>query len=635
MADDGLERLKKRLYKKGEVFGGRFQEPELPYRPEKASSSWREPQEPQEILSEVLKEPRFKNMKIFIWALILLVLGLVVAASLYLFGGFGAISARNIDITISVPQEVAGGDLVRWEVSIHNKNKVKLALADLSFKYPDGSRPVNKLPTQFLIERVSVGEVESGGVVKQIFAAYVFGPENFEGEAEATLEYRAEGSNAIFEKSQNQIVKIIRSPVGVSIAAPQEINSGREVSFKINYVSNSSDAIRNLALNVIYPDGFTFKNASPRPSEGQSRWILGDLAAGASGAVTISGIFEGEDSSQKNISAQVGVLDGQNLSVYGAATNSLVIRRMFIDLVAKINGEDEGNAVKTGDLVSVEIAWKNNLLQAVRDASIEVNLEGQAIDERSISVFSGSYRGFDKKVVWSPSSLKDLVLLDPGEEGRIGFGFRVLDALSLSRKGLKNAVIKLTGEIKPGVAPEGFGGADVSGRFEIELKIETDLQLSSQGFYYSSILGGSGPLPPRVGKETVYTVIWTLANLSNDVSGVRVKASLPAYVRWKGVVKPADESLIYDAVRSEIVWRPGNVKAGVGITQPAREAAFQLGLIASASQIGSSPVLLFDILAEGRDDFTGNTLNDALPALTTDILRSDSQTKSGDGVVTE
>lgn len=635
MNEDGLERLQKRLYKEGETFRGRFEEPELPYRPEKVGLEPDEEKKPEEILAEILKESRFKNMKIFLWIGAVFVLGVAVLAAVYLFGGFGAISSRNIDVVISSPAEVAGGDLVRWEVSVNNKNDVRLASANLAFKYPSGSRPVNVLPTQFLVERVSLGEIPAQGAVKHTFAAYVFGPENFEAEAEAALEYRTEGSNAIFEKTETKIVKIIRSPVGVSIQAPQEINAGREINFQINYVSNSAEVARGLTLDVLYPEGFTFKNAEPKPSEGQNRWALGDLGPGQARAVKVSGVFEGEDLTQKNITAQIGVLEDRNLAVYGAGTHSFTLRRMFIDLAARINNQDGVSFVKIGDNISVDVLWKNNLLQSVRDATVEVEIIGEAVDERSVSVLSGSYRGFDKKAVWSPSSFRELELLDPGEEGQARFGFRILDAVSLSRKQLVNPTVKLVGEIKPGIRPAGFEESDISGRFEIEFKIETDLQLSGQGFYNFSQLPGSGPLPPKVGQETVYTIVWTLANFSSNASGAEVRASLPAYVRWKRVFNPSGEQITYDPVRSEVIWKAGSIKAGVGITQPAREVAFQIGFIPSPDQIGTSPVLLFDIRASGRDDFTDNVLSDAVSSLTSDISGSDSQVKSGSGTVSE
>lgn len=634
MNEDGLDRLQKRLYKEGEQFRGRFREPELPYRPEKVRPEWPE-KSPEEIFAEDSKKPRFTNMKYFIIIAAIFVLGMAVLAGFYLFGGFGAVSARNIDLTISAPAEVGGGDLVRWEVKMHNGNNVKLASAELSFRYPDGSRPVNKISGSVLTERINLGEVPAGDIINQTFVAYIFGPENFEAPSTAILEYRTEGSNAIFEKEEKNSVKIIRSPIGVSVSASQEVNSGREVSFEVKYVSNASDVVKGLTLDILYPAGFTFKNAKPQPAEGQNRWALGDLAPGETRSVNVSGIFEGEDMDQKSIVAQAGVLDGKILSVYGAATHDFTIKKTFIDLTAKINSQDAVSVVKSGDLVSVDVLWKNNLLQSARDAAIEVELSGDAVDEKTISVFSGSYRGSDKKIVWSSSSMRDLSLLDPGESGVVRFAFRVLDAVALSKKQLVNPVIKLKGEIKPGFQPIGLGDADVSGKFEMELKLETSLQLSSRGFYYSTSLPGAGPVPPKVGRETIYTAVWTLANLSNNASNVLVRASLPAYVRWKGVYSPITESIIYDPAKSEIVWRPGAVKAGVGISQPAREIYFQIGLIPSPDQIGNSPVLLFDITAEGRDDFTGNSLSAAESSFTTDISRSDSKAKSTDGVVVE
>ena len=93
--------------------------------------------------------------------------------------------------------------------------------------------------------------------------------------------------------------------------------------------------------------------------------------------------------------------------------------------------------------------------------------------------------------------------------------------------------------------------------------------------------------------------------------------------------------MVYDESRSEVKWRLGRVKAGVGISQPAREVMFQIGLIASADQIGASPTLLFDVLAEGRDDFTGNLVSDSELSLTTEISSFDTGVKQSDGRVVE
>lgn len=634
MSDDGLERLRKRLYKKDERFEGRFEEPELPYRRENVKTEWPADQKKsEELIAAAVKfqEPTSNKMKAIIIFVSVFVLAVAILAAVYLFGGFGLISSRNIELAISGPAEAAGGELVRWEVLVSNQNKVKLETAELVFRYPKGFRPVNKSPAVLLIERRILGEIQPQGIVRETFSAFAFGPLDFEGELEAELEYRTSGSNAIFEKTERSLIKISRSPVGVSVKIPQEVNVGREINFEAKVVSNASDVIKNLAVELVYPPGFTFKNSFPKPSEGQNRWQLGDLLPGQERSVKISGIFEGAESDQRNIEAIAGFMEDKTLNVYGSASAGVTLRRLFIDLEAAVNSqESEMLAVRSGDRLNVELKWKNNLSEILKNATLEVELSGEAVDERSISVDRGFYRGFDKKIIWTPSSLKELQILESGAEGRAGFSFQLYDALRLPREKMKNPQITLKGRIYPADVGPSLIGVDVSGNFEITLKLETILRLSVRGFYFSTVFSGSGPLPPRVGQETVYNVSWSLANISSDISALTVRAALPPYLRWKGEIRPAGENIIFDAAKSEIIWKIDKLKAGVGVSEPAKEAMFKIGFIPSVDQIGSSPVLLFDISAEGRDDFTGNTVRASEPSLTIDLLRFDPGLKSGD-----
>jgi hypothetical protein len=632
MPDDGLERLRKRLYKKDERFSGRFQEPELPYRRENVRTEWTPDQKKsEELIAAAIKFEKPNKMKVIIIFVAIFVLGIVILAAVYLFGGFGLISSRNIELLVSGPAEAAGGELVRWEVLVRNQNKVKLETAEIVFHYPKGFRPVNKSPGVLLTERRVLGEIQPQAAARETFSAFAFGPLDFEGQAEAALEYRTAGSNAIFEKTETILVKISRSPVGVSINIPKELNVGREINFEIKVVSNAGDAIKDIAVELVYPPGFTFKDSFPEPSEGQNRWQLGDLLPGQKRSVKISGVFEGAESEQRNIEALAGFMENKSLNVYGSASAGVTLRRLFIDLEAVVNSQkSETLAVRSGDRLNVELKWKNNLPEILRNVTLEVELAGEAVDEKSISVNNGFYRGFDKKIIWTPSSLKELQTLEPGAEGRASFSFQLYDVLRLPREKMKNPQIILKGKIYPAEAGPSLAGVDVSGNFEISLKLETMLRLSVRGLYFSGIFPGSGPLPPRVGQETLYAVSWSLANISSDISGLIVRAALPPYLRWKGIISPPGENIVFDAAKSEVVWTAGSLKAGVGILEPAREVMFKIGFVPSPDQVGSSPVLLFDISAEGRDDFTGNIVRASEPSLTIDLLRFDPGLKSGD-----
>ena len=136
-------------------------------------------------------------------------------------------------------------------------------------------------------------------------------------------------------------------------------------------------------------------------------------------------------------------------------------------------------------------------------------------------------------------------------------------------------------------------------------------------------------MPPRADTETTYTVIWSVTNSSNDVTDARVRAILPPYVSWKGAVNPGGEAVSFSNVGGEVVWDLGDVPAGVGYTQSAREVAFQVGVTPSVSQVGSSPDITGAAVFSGRDRFTETVVSRSVPEvtinLTTDPLFSSNQ----------
>lgn len=155
----------------------------------------------------------------------------------------------------------------------------------------------------------------------------------------------------------------------------------------------------------------------------------------------------------------------------------------------------------------------------------------------------------------------------------------------------------------------GFEGVDVSGSSVYEVKISSKLRVVARGLFANSAIPNSGPLPPKVGSETTYTIIWSLANMANDADNVVVKSYLPPYVSFKNVVSPADVNISFDKASGEIIWRAGRVLAGTGFLRPAMEVAFQIGFTPSENQINEAPVLINATNAAGRDIFTDQILS--------------------------
>ena len=199
-------------------------------------------------------------------------------------------------------------------------------------------------------------------------------------------------------------------------------------------------------------------------------------------------------------------------------------------------------------------------------------------------------------------------VLSPNAEDEMAFFIKLKNTIALSSNSPR-PVIKITANFKPGGNVPGFAGVDVSGSNVYEVKISSKLQVIARGLFTNSTIPNSGPLPPKVGSETTYTIIWSLANMTNDADNVVVKSYLPPYVSFKNIVSPADVNISFDKTSGEIIWRAGRVLAGTGYLRPAMEVAFQVRFTPSENQINDAPVLINATNASGRDTFTAQSLS--------------------------
>lgn len=621
---DGLEKLKKKLYGQSKDLKRRLTKDTL----EELKAYKREDEEaPLAWKGTGMTAPgKMSHMTKLIIGLSIFV-GVVLFAALgFLFGWFGGASSDNLNFSVLGPQSVNGGEKASWHVAIQNKNDIALEGVEITFNYPANSRPVNQKGsmTSPLTEKRYLGHVAAGEYVEEVFEATVFGEQGSVEGADAVLEYRAQGSNAILAKTSPYSFKLVTSPIGVSLSIPEQSNIGQEITLNITYNSNSADTMQGLTLEALYPPGFSFVSADPAPSFSNNTWQVKDLAPQEQRTISIKGRIDGGDTESKLFKLSVGAMDKSgNMVVYGAGVTTTTLRKPFLDLSASINNKDEYIA-KAGDHLAVNIHWKNNLPVAVKNAVLEVSLEGGGWDTKTVYADRGFYRGGDNTLIWNSSSNPTFAYLSAGQEGDLSFSLDVLKNLPVKQASDVNFAIRFKAHMYAGDRPQGFDGVDIDGRLAKEVKISSSLQLSSQGYFYSALIPNDGPLPPKAGQKTTYTVVWSLANWSNDLKNVKVYASLPSYMSWLGHSLPSDERIAFDETSGKVVWDVGDLKAGTGIVRPAREIAFQLGLTPSLSQVGGMPVLISDAIAEGDDTFTGVMVRDAKGALTTQLF-SDTQ----------
>src|SRR6185369_10829997 len=108
----------------------------------------------------VTPERRYAYKIVFICSGLFLVAALGIAAYTF-FGGGNYVSVDNVDIQISGPASIAGGEPLSLDVSVANKNETEIQLVDLIVEYPTGTKdPAN--PTKDLTRiRLPLGNIGS------------------------------------------------------------------------------------------------------------------------------------------------------------------------------------------------------------------------------------------------------------------------------------------------------------------------------------------------------------------------------------------------------------------------------------------------------------------------------------------
>lgn len=534
------------------------------------------------------------------------------AIAVYLFiTGTNTISPRNIDLSVVMPSVVDGGKAASLQVLLHNRNQSKLKLVDLIITYPDGTRSAASPQTEMLHDRQSIGEVGADQQLKRTAQAIFYGQEGQSQMVKVQLQYSVEGSNAIFTKDAMAEFMVGSSPVSIIVAAPNETISGQSFNLDITVQSNALEPIDNVVVQGQYPFGYIPTRSSPQATAGGTIWRLGTLKPGESRVLRITGTLEGQDGDARVFYFLAGSdVDQTNTKIpvpFLSVPQTLTVRRAFITSDIAINGQSAKIvAVPVGSTIQGTVTWTNNLPDPVSDVQLKLSLKGPTLDQRSIAAQTGFYDSSIGSIVWSKDRQPSLANVPPGGTGSLPFSFSLLPIGSggtvYSNPAIDLALtIDATRQGQTGV-PE-----QVSSAASTQVIMSTVVALKAESQHFSGPFLNTGPMPPVANKQTSYTVNWTVTNSSNTIANAVVTATLPTYVTYVGTEK--GNGITYDSKSRTVTWALGDVKAGAGYTGGGRAASFQVSLLPSTSQIGTSPPLTSQAVLTGQDRFAQVPVN--------------------------
>jgi hypothetical protein len=241
---------------------------------------------------------------------------------------------------------------------------------------------------------------------------------------------------------------------------------------------------------------------------------------------------------------------------------------------------------------------------------------GPALDKNSVQASNGFYQSGNSSIIWSKSQDPSLANVPPGTTGTYQFSFATLPPGS-GNVLITNPTISLNLQVRgtrkgQTSVPESIGSAA-----SLNVQLASAASVQAQTFHFSGPFTNIGPMPPRAETATTYSIVLTVKNSSNALANTVATTVLPPYVNFMSAIP--GEGVVYDAASRTVRWPIGELKAGVGYTLPTRQAAFQVTLNPSTSQIGQAPALTGPIQLSGTDRFAQVTVESQAPGPTTRI----------------
>ncbi len=568
--------------------------------------------------------------KIFFVVLFLFITTAVIAA-LSLYKVKESVNKDLISMEILGQPFIDGGETLKLKVRIQNFNEQDLELPDLVLSYSkDSSRNEDEI---FL--RRSLQNIKKGQRSEEDFEVTLFGQEGDVRDIHAVLEYRIAGSSSIFVKNTDHSVVIRSTPTQITLEVPEQIVQDQEIEVKIDVASNTTKQINDVLLNVDYPLGFEFISSNVPARFRNNTWYFPNITDEKQN-ITITGKLSALPGQGQSFHARLGkqnaLSQNEIETVFNTETGTVEVQQSFVTAHLKINNEKNlSPSIRGGDDVDVEIEFKNTLEKTLADVQIIAHLDGDLYTANGIRVQGGDFDSNTNRIVWNKTNVNQLEFLDPGETGTLSFALKTRDLVG-ANNALVNpqinilvdvSAIEINGKIREAFA---VSRADISAN--------SDLSLITKTLHNDGPFKNSGPVPPRVGNKTKYTVTLQVTNSSNDVNTSEVTTFLPPYVTWLGNIAPSVErqKVTYNDITRKVTWDLGTLKSGLGIgTANPKQMSFQVEVLPSLTHVGTNLDITRDIVLSGTDSFTDVQLEYKKIPLTT--MSNEPSASSGNGKV--
>lgn len=531
------------------------------------------------------------------------------------FAGFlyyrGAIFSKEIlKLEILGSNSAKVGDEVSYTVIYKNNGNFVLENPKLVFELPDNSLTEDG-KTRFTRD---LRDIYPGSEDFIKFSGRLLGKEGDLKVARVWLSYVPHNLSVRYESDTTFTTKIDMVPITLSFDLPSKAEKGKEVVYVINYFSNIEYPLENLSIKVDPTDGFNSKSSDPSSLD-DAEWRLDVLHKGQGGKVKIRGVVSGNMQDRLSFYARIGMWQDGSFVVIKEANQDVQVIQPLLVISQHINGS-ASYVASPGENLHYEIFLRNTGYSSFDNLLVTSKLDGSALDFSTLQSQDGQLRASDNSIVFDPNQITRLQHISSQQEVKVDFTIKLKGDWVPFDSEKNNLFIKHT-----------VNALNISQEFDT--KISSKLGLSQKAYYlHEAGIENSGPIPPEVGRTTMYTVTWQVKNYFNDVKNIKVKAVLPKEVTLNDYIFPEDQASHFslDSKSREIFWSAGDLSTGSSTS-----LIFQVALTPSALQKGQVANIIGQAIISGEDQVTGAVIQSSVAGVNTSL--PDDQSNSGGGIV--
>ncbi|MDD5040561.1 MAG: hypothetical protein PHY34_05435 [Patescibacteria group bacterium] len=568
------------------------------------------------------KDPNRKKKTIaFIVIVVLCIAAVTVAGFEYFSSRQRAFRGEDVLIEIDANPTVAAGGELALTVRVRNEAAVDLENVALRLQYPQGFSLTSANPAATNVAQNSwdIGSIRRGQSETIHLTGTVLAAVGTSALFDVSVTYTPANFNSEFSQQKQYSVLIDSSIFIIGMQMPVKVISGQEAPYEVSVSNSAPQAMDNVQLRLVLPEGFAATDYNPQPrSSTETIWQMGTMDAREEYSLSFNGILTADEGSMRELTIQVGYVDtAGDFQVQAEEAPIITVVNPQLLLNLALGGSSNETVVAFGETLEYELTYDNKSQSTIKNMSLAVTLDSLVIDWVTV-VDSNNGTVANATISWDAQQIDDLAQINPGDTGTLQFSVKVKDTVRAQSSDEKNYTISAAASAKSQDVTDLEGGVLEVASNEILAKVASKLDVFGEARYYNDeyIAVGSGPLPPVVGKTTTYQLYWYIQNNSNEVQDVTVMAQLPESVVWVDDSEASAGSIYFDRATRRITWSINKVPPQVGQAIPELSARFGVSVQPASADIGDLLILLQKSTVQGLDLFTGTTVSDTVESLT-------------------